>query len=298
MTAATTATTTALSARAPSGTRSGPTFARVVAAEWTKLTSLRSPWWVAGVTAAVAFAITYLSAGASSVDPGFEPLGSLTSGLLLAQVGPLVLGVLIGAGEFRSGAFRTTFTTVPRRWLVLAAQTLVVTAFALGTGVLAAVACVVGILPAASSRGITVDLTTGDAPGVLLSMVLFIVGLALLGFALGSLLRRTVPAMVTTLGVVLILPIVLVLGADLASGPPDPASYDTSAEAAAQITVLDTALAFSPGGAAQLMTVPASAGPMEGTPDLGPVARGLVLAAWILALLVTAAIRLRARDAR
>lgn len=291
------ATTMPADVRTSPAPRSGPTFGRLLAAEWTKLTSLRSPWWVAGVTAAVAAAITYLSANASSVDQGFDPIGSLSTGLLLAQVGPLVLGVLVGAGEFRTGAFRTTFTLAPRRLPVLAAQSLVLTAFALGMAVLVTAACVVGLVPPAASRGMSVDLTTGDAPGIALGMVLFVVGLALLGFAIGALVRRTVPAMVTTLSVVLILPFVLVLAADLASGPPEPAPSDTVTEPA-QITVVDTLLAFSPGGAGQLMTVPASAGPLEGTPDLGPVGAGLVLGAWILVLLAAAAVRLRSRDVR
>jgi ABC-2 type transport system permease protein len=287
---------TTLSARAQSGTRSGPTFGRVVTSEWTKLTSLRSPWWVAGVTAAVAFAITYLSAQASSVDPGFEPIGSLSSGLLLAQLGPLVLGVLVGASEFRTGAFRTTFTVVPRRWPALGAQTLVVAGFALGMAVLATVACVVGILPAASSRGIAIDLTAGDAPGIMLGMVLLLVGFALFGQAIGALLRRTVPAMVTALFLVLILPIVLMMATDPMIGGGDPMSM--AAPDVASTSVVGTLGVLTPGTAGQLMRMPTSAGPVEGAPDLGPVGGGLVLATWILVLLVPAAVRLRTRDVR
>ncbi|QTE31035.1 hypothetical protein [Pengzhenrongella sicca] len=275
---------------------SGPMFGRVVAAEWTKLTSLRSPWWVAAVTVGVAGLLTYLGARAASGDPGFQPLGDLSTGLVLAMVGPLVLGVLIGAGEFRTGAFRTTFTAVPRRGAVLGAQALVVALFALGVGVLAAAASVVAILPSAGSRGIAVDLTAGDTPGVLLGMVLLVVGLALLGLAVGALLRRTVPAVVTALFLVLILPLVLTIATDPMLGGADPASL--VAPAAGSTTVGGTLDVLTPGSAGLLMTSPASAGPMEGVPDLGPVGGGLVLAAWILVLLGAAAVRLRARDVR
>lgn len=291
------ATTTSPGVRAASAAGSGPTFARVVAAEWTKLTSLRSPWWTAAVTVLVAGAITYLSAQASSTDPGFQPIDSLPTGLLLAQIGPLVLGVLVGAGEFRTGASRTTFTVVPRRWPVLGAQVLVMAVFALGVAVLATAACVVGILPAAASRGIAVDLGSDGTPGLMAGMVLFLVALALFGLALGALLRRTVPALVTALFLVLILPVVLMMAADPLTGGADPASLGP-ADDVASTTAAGTLMAFSPGGSAQLMTTSASAGPMDGSPDLGPVGGGVVFAAWVVALLVAALLRLRARDVR
>lgn len=290
------ATAAPISVPAGPATRSGPTFGRVVAAEWTKLTSLRSPWWVAAVTVAVAGVITYLSAQASSTDPGFEPLDSLTAGLVLAQVGPLVLGVLVGAGEFRTGAFRTTFTVVPRRWPVLAAQVLVVTAFASLVALAATAACVVGILPPARSRGIRVDLTGHDTLGILLGTVLLLVGLALLGQALGALLRRTVPALVTGLVVVLILPLVLTMATDPGAGS-DPASLGP-VDGVARTTAVGTLTVLTPGGAGQLLTTSSSAVPTDGAPDLGPVGGGLVFAAWILVVLVAAAVRLRTRDVR
>lgn len=280
-----------------SSTSRGPAFPRVLASEWTKLVSLRSPWWTAAVTVVVGGAITYLSAQASSGDPGFQPVDSLSSGLALAQLGPLVLGVLVGAGEFRTGAFRSTYTTVPRRWPVLVAQSLAVGAFALGVAVLTTTASVVGLLPAAASRGLPVDLTTGDAPALVLGMVLFLVGLALLGHALGALLRRTVPALVTALILVMILPIVLMMASDPLVAGGDPASL-AAPDPTAGPTVVGTLNVLMPGTAGGLLTTSASSGPMDGSPDLGPVGGGLVLAAWIAVLLVVAAVRLRTRDVR
>lgn len=286
------ATTTPRESRAAAGARTdGPTFARAVASEWTKLTSLRSPWWTGLVTVVVAGALAFMFATASSVDPGFEPTRDLATGLMLAQVGPLVLGVLVGAGEFRTGAARTTFTLVPRRWPVLAAQVAVVAVFALVVGVLTVAASVVGVLPPAASRDLPLGLTVGDTPGVLVGMVLLVVGVALVGYALGTLLRRTVPALVTALGVVLILPIVLAMVGD-------PGGGSMGAAAPHSVTAPGTIGAFTPGTAGQLLTTPASAGPMPGMPDLGPVGGGLVLGAWIVLLLAVAAVRLRTRDVR
>ncbi|MBO3094386.1 hypothetical protein [Cellulomonas dongxiuzhuiae] len=286
------ATATPVAARAAAGAPTdGPTFRRVVAAEWTKLTSLRSPWWTAAVTVVAAGAISYLSATASSVDPGFEPARDLSSGLLLAQIGPLVLGILYGAGEFRTGAFRTTFTLVPRRWPALVAQAVVLAAFALVLGVLTVAACVVGVLPAAASRDLPLGLADGETPGIMLGMVVFVAGTALLGLAFGALLRRTVPALVTALVVLVFLPAVLMTVSD-------PGTDANGMALPHSVTPAGAIGAFTPGTAAQLLTTGASSEGMPGTPDLGPVGGGLVLGAWVVLLLVVAGVRLRARDAR
>ncbi|MFD4991253.1 hypothetical protein ACFWH7_12835 [Cellulosimicrobium cellulans] len=266
----------------------GPTLARVVASEWTKLTSLRSSWWAAALTVAVSAALTYLSAQASSVDPGFDPTGSLTSGLLLAQVPPLVLGVLVGTGEHGTGAFRTTFVAVPRRWPVLAAQTVATAAFALLTAVLAVAAAVLALLPSARSRAISLDLGADGTPRVLGGMVLLLVAMALLGLALGALLRRPVPAVTVAVLVVLVLPVALVLAADLGSDPLAASAGVPPAQAA-----VNTAVTFLPAGAASLLT---TEGAVEGAPDLGAWGGGLVLTAWVAVPLALAALRLRTRD--
>ncbi|GED08457.1 ABC transporter permease subunit [Cellulosimicrobium cellulans] len=269
-------------------THRGPTFARVVGSEWTKLTSLRSSWWAAGLTVAVSAALTYLSAQASSVDPGFDPMGSLTSGLLLAQVPPLVLGVLVGTGEHSTGTFRTTFVAVPRRWPVLAAQTVVTAAFALLTAVLAVGAAALALVPSAQARGIDLDLASDGTPRVLGGMVLLLVATALLGLALGALLRRPVPALTVAVLVVLVLPVALVLAADLASDP-----LAASADVPPAQAAVNTAVTFLPAGAGSLLT---TEGPVEGAPDLGAWGGGIVLAAWVAVPLALAALRLRTRD--
>lgn len=288
-----TATTPASPRTRPAAARTsphGPTLARVVTSEWTKLTSLRSSWWAAALTVAVSAALTYLSAQASSVDPGFDPMGSLTSGLLLAQVPPLVLGVLVGTGEHSTGAFRTTFAAVPRRWPVLAAQTVATAAFALLTAVLAVVGAVVALIPSARSRGIALDLGADGTLRVLGGMVLLLVGTALLGLALGALLRRPVPAVTVAVLVVLVLPVGLVLAADLAS---DPLAASASASVPPAQAAVNTVVTFLPAGAASLLT---GEGTVEGAPDLSAWGGGLVLAAWVAVPLALAAVRLRTRD--
>ena len=276
-----------LSARTPGTAGRGPGFPRVLLAEWTKLTSLRSRAVIAAATVATSGALTSLAANASSTDPGFEPLDSLTSGLMLGQIGTLVLGVLVGTGEFSTGAFRTTFVAVPRRLPVLAAQVVATAAYALVVSVLAVVATVLGLLPAAGSRGIALDLTGDGTPQLLGGMVAFLVAMALVGLAFGSLLRRPVPAVIVTVALVLVLPVVLAL----ASEPADP----MEASAAPTPDAMSTVVAFLPSEAGMRLV---SQGAVEGAPDLGPGGAGAVLAGWILLPLAASAVRLRRRDLR
>lgn len=277
-----------------STTRRGPTFLRLVASEWVKLTSLRSTLWVTVVTVAVAFAFTYLSASASSGDPGFDPTRSLPDGVGLSQLGTLVLGVLAGTADFRTGAFRSTFTAAPRRVLVLVARTVATAGVAVVVALLTLAATVLGVLPAAQSRDMSLDLTTGSTPQVLLGSGLLLVGMALLGLGLGSLLRRTVPAMVTALALVFVLPVGISLGGELSTSPTEmTAGVETGPTG---LDPVSTVLAFLPGDAASRMTTTAEGGGVDGAPDLGPWGGGLVFAGWILLPLAAAGVRLRTRD--
>lgn len=280
--------------RTPTTARRGPTFPRLVASEWVRLTSLRSTLWVAVVTVAVAFAVTFLAADASSGDPGFDPTRSLPDGVSLSQLGTLVLGVLAGTADFRTGAFRSTFTAAPRRVAVLVARTVATAGVGALVALLAVVATVLGVVPAAQSRGMSLDLAAGSTPQVLLGSGLMLLGMALLGLGLGSLVRRTVPAMVTALALVFVVPVGISLGGELSTSP-----TEMTAEVETGPTGLDpvsTVLAFLPGDAAFRMTTTAEDGGVDGAPDLGPWGGGLVFAGWILLPLAAAGVRLRTRD--
>ena len=273
-------------------TPSGPSFARVVRAEWTKLLGLRSTLAVAVATVAVTGLLTHLFASASSGDPGFVPTRNLADALPLAFLGPLVLGVLVGTGEFSTGTFRSTFAAVPRRVPVLAAQAVVTGVVVLGIGVLSAGAAVLGVLPAAASRDTTPDLADAEVPWILLGSVGHLVGAGLIGLAIGALLRRPVPALVTAFVVLLVAPLVLAFATEAAVDPTavaDPGNVPTAT------AVVNTVESFTPVGAGAVLTNP-DGGRLDGAPDLGMPGAGLVLAAWVAVPLAAAAHRLRRRD--
>ncbi|PRY12549.1 ABC transporter permease subunit [Kineococcus rhizosphaerae] len=269
-----------------------PSFARVVRAEWTKLTGLRSTTVIAVATVAGTGLLTHLFASASSGDPGFVPTRELGAALPLAFLGPLLLGILVGTGEFSTGTFRTTFAAVPRRVPVLLAQAVVTAAVVLVTGVLSVGAAVLGILPAAASRQMTPDLAGAGVPQLLLGSVGHLLGAGLLGLAIGALLRRPVPAVVTAVVVLLVAPVVLAFAAEAGNDPM--AAYDPQHVPTATALV-NTVETFTPVGAGAALTNPGGGG-LDGAPDLGGAGSALVLAGWVALPLTVAAFRLRRRD--
>jgi len=200
------------------------------------------------------------------------------TGHVLAQFGPLVLGVLVGTGEYATGTFRATFTAVPRRLPVLAGQA-VVTA---GWGAVTAAAAVGASLLVTSGQragaGFVVDAADAETVRLLAGYVLHQTGVALLGLAIGALLRRATGAFVTAVM------LLLVLDQFLAANP-------------GRFT--DLLRALLPAAGARMVQGDAQVATLDATslgPDLGAWGGGLVLLLWVIALLGAAAYRLRRHD--
>ncbi|WP_019135133.1 ABC transporter permease [Cellulomonas massiliensis] len=273
----------AVTAAAPRAVRGAParrgvTLARVLAAEWTKLTSLRSTAWLAFGTVAATAATAYGLGLFVRAEDGRSGTGVVTSGSVLAQVGFLVLGVLVGTAEHSTGTARTTFTAVPRRLPVLAGQALVTAAAALGTAGAALGASVLATSGVRSSVPLALDLHDPGTVRALAGFLLLHTGVALLGVGLGSLLRRPADALVT--GMLL----VVVLDPLLATNPG---------------RVTDTLRALLPGAGGRLVQDDAALAALDAAthgPQLGTWGGGVVLAGWVVVALAAAAYRLRRHD--
>ncbi|WP_315096959.1 hypothetical protein [uncultured Cellulomonas sp.] len=257
----------------------GPvTTGRVLAAEWTKLTGLRSSLWVGLSTVAAAACLAWALGLFVRAADGHVAATVVASGYLLAQLGALVLGVLVGTGEFVAGTFRATFTAVPRRLLVLAAQVLVTAAVALVTAVAALLVSLLVTTGQRSALGLTIDVADPETLRVLTGYVLYLTGVALLGLGLGALLRRPTGALVS--GVMLL----VVIDQVLVTNP-------------GRLT--DTARALLPGSATRLLQDDSRLATLDATtlgPHLGPWGSALVLGVWVVALLLAAGYRLRRHD--
>ncbi len=251
---------------------------RALAAEWTKVTGLRSTVWLAAATvtagAVLAFALGMFA------RPGDAATGvSLAvAGYLLAQLGPLALGVLVGTSEYATGTFRATFTAVPRRVPVLVGQAVVTAGWAVATS---SATVGVSLLVTSGQRaatGLVVDVTDGETLRVLAGYVLHQTGVALLGLAIGALLRRATGAFVTAVT------LLLVLDQFLAANP-------------GQVT--DTLRTLLPAAGSRLVLDDAQVSTLDTTslgPELGAWGGGLVLLVWVVALLGAAVHRLRRHD--
>src|SRR4029450_1544578 len=105
----------------------------------------------------------------------------------------LVLGVVVGAGEYRHGTIAATLLVTPNRLRAVAAQ--VIACFLGGVAIsLAAVAAAIAIaLPCLSAKGAALP-SAGELAGDLIGGVGYAGLAAALGAALGALLRNQVAA--------------------------------------------------------------------------------------------------------
>jgi ABC-type transport system involved in multi-copper enzyme maturation permease subunit len=195
------------------------TAARVLRSEWIKTRTLRSTWLTAAALLVVIIAfgvLAALAAGGDITGPnGGGPrlaerggaLGTVLAGANLAVLVVAVFGSVVGAREYASGMIRTTFAAVPTRLPVLWGKLITFVAVVLPVvvaGLLGAFFAGMAVLGHAGA-----DTLSWSDDGVVRSLfghAYYIVGLGLIGLALGVLLRGTAAAIGTTIGAVLFLP--------------------------------------------------------------------------------------------
>jgi ABC-2 type transport system permease protein len=179
--------------------------ARLVRSEVRKLASTRAPSWVAA--SAVGMTLLALSGAVASGGIPEETLRT-TDGLRmvlghggLAAILALVLGVLSTASEHRHGTIVDTLLSEPRRGRVLGAKvaTLVVVGAALG--VVVAVGAWLGTSAWYAGKGIDLPLAFSDATTLrtLAGIVVWNALYAVLGVALGTIIRTPAGAIVTAI---------------------------------------------------------------------------------------------------
>jgi ABC-2 type transport system permease protein len=197
-------------------TVAGPvTQAGVVRAEWTKLRALRSTWWcgllavvlIIGLGAAIAGSGTpYRVSAGNSAAAG---VSVSLAGVVIAQLVLGVLGVLLFSGEYATGMIRATLAAVPSRLPVLRAKLIVLAGLVLPLTLLAGVAEFFTATALESSRGGSAIALTG--PGVLREVAgasLYLTVIAVIGLALGALLRRTAAGLSVFAAAFFVVPIV------------------------------------------------------------------------------------------
>ena len=165
----------------------------LVAAEWLKLRTTRLlhgmiPAAVAISCAAVAGVV--LSAKSAGALESTERTRHLLSVTGVGAIFVLVVGIIISSGEYRHGTAADTFLTTPRRHQVLAAKLAVGAGVGLAAGVVTSLACVgvAGLLY--NVKGATFPLDDVAVWLTLVGTLAYTTLFAVLGIALGSLVRN------------------------------------------------------------------------------------------------------------
>jgi hypothetical protein len=193
-------------------------FASLLAAEWTKIRSVRSTVWTlvlfvvltvgltAGLTELIVANWNAPGAGAGHLQIIADPVAFiLGTGIGLGQLTICVLGVLVITTEYSSGVIRASLLAVPKRIPMLDAKC---TEFAPGCGraeVVAFGSFFVGSALLHSKAPVAIG--DHNVARAVIGAGLYLTVLGLFALAIGGLIRHTAGAIATVIGVVLVLPI-------------------------------------------------------------------------------------------
>ncbi len=244
----------------PAGPGTATVLARVAAAEWVRLRTVRTTWWCLLAAAVTIVGIGLLAAADEAAIA--EEGGALPAtfagefGVLLGQFALLVLALLAVTSEHATGSIGPTLQWTPRRGVLLAAR----------VGVSVAVVTVAGVLLALvadlAASWIAPDLTLSATTlaGSLGRVAAVLAAGGALAVGTGLLLRSTAGALATVFLLQLVLPFLLPgIGvewlADLGELVPGAAAIrtllgelDMSAAQAAALLVGWSAVALAAGG--------------------------------------------------
>lgn len=264
------------------------TFAGVLRSEFIKFTSLRSTLILVLATVVVMVGFSLLAMigvgeslkmmaespeALASMGDTKELAASLTiSGLTFAQLIFGALAVMVMSSEYATGSARSTFVAVPSRQPVFWAKVLML---AISSAVVALVSILLAFLaskPFADKYNMPLEFGSEPFQRSLWYGVLYVVMVAMIGIALGTLLRNSAGGIVVLAAIFFVLPIALNILTMFVDWVKD-------------------AVRFLPDQAAMALTQAPGAPGMLETWQLQ-----LVVAAWIAIPLAAAALVLQRRD--
>jgi ABC-2 type transport system permease protein len=197
---------------------------RALRAEWTKLRTLPSTWWVllAAVGTTVGLGLLVCSAvdtagGGAGCTPGTPGCGdedvvmNSLSGAYAGQIAFVALGVLASTSEYATGMIRTSFLATPGRGAMVLSKAAVLAAVAVAVGLAAAVASFLLGQPVLHGNGFVPDqgypfasLSDGAAVRAVAGTGLYLATMALLGLGVGMVVRRSAAAISIALGLLFV----------------------------------------------------------------------------------------------
>jgi ABC-2 type transport system permease protein len=196
-----------LSARADHRLR--VTQLRVLRSEWTKFRSLRSTAWtmLMAVTFMIGLGALFSATTANSaagLDPGSTASSVSLTGTFFAQLAIGVLGALMITGEYGTGMIRASLTVVPKRLPMLWAKLTVLAAAVFSTMLITSLTAFLLGQALLSGKHLNVALSNPTALRSVFGAALYLT--AMIGLALGALLRNTAAAITTFVAVFFVIP--------------------------------------------------------------------------------------------
>ncbi|MET8540446.1 ABC transporter permease [Kitasatospora sp. NPDC004799] len=205
----------------PAPAEPAPRFLDLLAAEWIKLRSLRSTYWVLALASLVAIAVNvnavhndlpYIDHPLPApdqqryYDPLFRGLGHIASDLMAVAAGSL--GAITVFGEYTTGLIRTTFAAVPDRRGVIAAKLLLIGGITALAGLVVSAGSFLAVNAMLASRHLGLSVTDEGCLRAVLGYAAVVPVCALIGMALGALLRHATASIVSLVLLLLVLPMV------------------------------------------------------------------------------------------
>jgi ABC-2 type transport system permease protein len=187
-----------------------------LAAEWTKLRSVRSTTWSLVALAGLTVLFSGLVGGGAETTPcdpsqkgpctGDDDVVEISlAGVYVGQMAVAALGVMAAGSEYATGLIRTTFTAEPRRRLVLAAKAVAVAGVVLAVGFATTVAAYLLGRSLLDGNGYTAangypQAAVAELVRPLVGTSLYLTAVALIGIGLAVVMRHTAAAITTLLG--------------------------------------------------------------------------------------------------
>jgi ABC-2 type transport system permease protein len=188
-------------------------FSWILRSEWMKLRTLRSnklalALTVVGTVGVAALVCAEAAAHYDGINNQIsDPTNLSLSGWYLTQLVVGVVAVLTVTSEFGSRMIRTTYAASPRRLSVLAAKLTVVVAAALVVSTACSLASYLLGQRLLHSTGLATTLSDPNVARTVLGSALYITILAVIGVALGAIVRNTAGAISTLFGLLFVPPI-------------------------------------------------------------------------------------------
>jgi ABC-2 type transport system permease protein len=177
--------------------------------EWMRLRTLRSTWWLTGLSLLVAGLLGLGALGLKGPvhvqDYGDILTGGGGGAILLVSILLSIIGVFAIGHEYRYGTIRPTLSALPRRSDVLAAKVIVVTAYVFVVALICVVLRYLIAVLILGHRLLDLGLFPSPMARVWIGSIVYTVIFTLVGLALAGLFRN-IPAAIVT---VIVLPLIV-----------------------------------------------------------------------------------------